>query len=300
MAEGIITGANNASAIATVVAAKTLPPLRAETCAWGIATMDYEDEVRQFGSQVDIPIPAEFTTNLMADGGTVTRQANNLGNASLALNRHRELTWEHTDVNKAYASPNLENCSAGQAIANFAEDMDEDLLSVYASFTGTAVGAYNTALTEAVIDAAETGLFDQRVPGRDRKSLVVTGTGYSNLRLIPRFTEADKRGSGDAAAARLMGQLKGFDVYRAQKCNVTSSTNRHGLALGPAALLGAVRNLGTDGNGLGVVQVEMQEDGVTIRMTMSYDHPVLGRMTTIDTLYGYVCGRTLHGIEVKH
>ena len=121
MAEGIITGANNASAIATVVAAKTLAPLRAETCAWGIATMDYQDEIKEFGSTVNIPIPAEFTTNLMADGGTVTRQANNLGNAALVLNRHRELTWEHTDVNKALATPNLENCSAGQAIANFAD-----------------------------------------------------------------------------------------------------------------------------------------------------------------------------------
>jgi hypothetical protein len=300
MAEGIITGANNASAIATVVAAKALAPLRSETCAWGIATMDYEDEIKQFGSTVNIPIPAEFTTNLMADGGTVTRQANNLGNAALVLNKHRELTWEHTDINKALATPNLEGCSAGQAIANFAEDMDEDLLGIYASFTGTAVGAYNTALTEAVIDAAETGLFDARVPGGARKSLVVTGTGYSNLRLIPRFTENDKRGNGDAASDRLMGRLKGFDVYRAQKTNVTSSTNRHGIAMGPAALLGAVRNLGTDAAALGGVQVEMQEDGVTLRMTMSYDHPVLGRMTTIDTLYGFVCGRTAHGIEVKH
>jgi hypothetical protein len=70
--------------------------------------------------------------------------------------------------------------------------------------------------------------------------------------------------------------------------------------MGPAALLGAVRNLGTESGGMGVAQVEMSEDGVTIRVTMSYDHPVLGRMTTLDILYGFVSGRTAHGVEVKH
>ncbi len=300
MAEAIITGAQNANAIATVVSARALAPLKSNTVAWAIATMDYQSELASFGSQVNIPIPAEFSSNLIADGGTVTRQANNLGNAALILNKHREITWEHTDINKALATPDLEGLSLYQAVANLAEDMDGDLLGIYASFTGTAKGAYNTAITEAVVDGSETELFDQRVPEAARKSCVVTGTGYSNMRLIPRFTENDKRGSGDAASARIQGSVKGFTVYRAQKTNVTSSTQRHGIAMGPAALLGAVRNLGTERSGMGVVQAELSEDGVTIRVTMSYDHPALGRMTTLDILYGFVAGRTAHGLELKH
>lgn len=300
MPEGIITGAQNPQAVATVVAARALAPLRSNTVAWAVATMDYQADLASFGSQVNVPIPAEFVTNLIADGGTVQRQNPSLGNASLVLNKHRELTWEHTDINKALATPNLENTSMGQAVANFAEAMDGDLLSIYAQFTTTDVGAYNTALTEAVVDAAETELFTQRVPENAKKCLILTGAGFSNLRQIPRFTETDKSPGADAASARFKGTIKGFDVYRAQQTNVTSSTNRHGVAMGPAALLGAVRRLGTDANGMGGVQVEMQEDGVTIRVTMSYQHAQLGRMTTIDTLYGFVAGRTAHGVEVRH
>lgn len=299
MPEGIITGAQNPNAIATVVAARTLPVLKANTVAWAIADMSYEAQIASFGDRVNIPIPAEFVTNLMADGGTVTRQNPSLGNAVLILNRHREATWEHTDVNKALATPNLEGTSLGQAVANFAEDMDEDLLGIYAQFTGTAVGAYNTTLTEGVVDQAETELFNVRAP-EGRKFLVLTGTGYSAVRMIPRFTENDKRGGGDAASAKLQGTVKGFQVLRSQSVAITSTNNRHGLAMTPLALLGATRNLGNDGNGKGAAQVEMSEDGVGIRLTMSYDHNVLGRMTTIDNLYGFVAGRTNQGVEVKH
>lgn len=302
MPEGIITGAQNASAVAIVVAAKALAPLKSETIAWAVATMDYQKDVSTFGSQVNVPIPAEFSTNLIADGGTVTRQNPSLGTANIILNKHRELTWEHTDINKALATPNLEGLSLGQAIANYAEAMDSDLLGIYLQFTViTDVGAFNTAITEGVVDAAETALFDQRVPGGATKSLILTGDGYSNVRQIPRFTEADKRAGADAANAKLMGKIKGFNVYRAQQTNVTNSgADRHGIAMGPAGLLGAVRQLGTEQMGMGVVQVEVSEDNVGLRLTMSYQHEVLGRMTTIDSLYGFIAGRTNHGVEVRH
>ena len=299
MPEGIITGAENAQAVATIVAAKALPALKSNTVAWAVASMDYEPELSSFGSQVNVPIPAIFSTNLIADGGTVTRQNPSLGNATLVLDKHRELTWEHTDINKALATPNLEDVSMGQAVANFAEAMDADLLSIYTQFTTTDVGAYNTALTEGVVDSAETELFNQKVPDQARKSLILTGAGYSNVRQIPRFTEADKSPGADAASARLKGRIKDFSVYRAQETNVTSSTNRHGVAMGPAALLGAVRNLGQSRLG-SVVQVEVSEDNVALRVTMSYEHEILGQMTTIDCLYGFIAGRTAHGIEVRH
>jgi len=176
--------------------------------------------------------------------------------------------------------------------------MDEDLLSIYFQFTLTDVGAYNTALTEAVIDSAETALFNARAVGQ--KNLVVNGSGYSAIRQIARFTEADKRGGGDAAAESVMGQLKGFVVHRAQGVNITSSTEAHGVGMARTALLGAVRSMGTPGNGMGAVQVELAEDGVSVRYTQSYQHAELGAMSTLDVLYGFVAGRVNHGIEVRH
>ena len=298
---GLLDITRNPNAIATVVAARALAPLRNNTVAFQVSNQSYANEIRSFGDTVNVPIPAEFSTNLMADGGTITRQNPTLGNAALVLNKHREISMEITDVNSAFATPNLQNVNAGQALANFAEDVDADFLGIYAQFTTTDVGSYNPALTEAVIDSAETTLFNQRVPESDVKSLIVTGGGYSALRQIARFTEAEKRPGADAASSRIMGQLKGFNVYRSQGVNITNTNESHGIAMGPNALLTAIRPLGTGARMDGTIQVEMWDSsGISIRMTWSYHHETLGGLTTLDMLYGFVSGRTTHGVEVRH
>ncbi|MHC4505817.1 MAG: major capsid protein [Planctomycetota bacterium] len=241
MPEGIITTGQNPNAIATIVAKRALARLKAATVAVSIADASYESEVRSHGDTVNVPIPAEYTTNLLADGGTINRQQTSLGNASLVLSQHRELSFEITDRNEALSRPDIRGTNLGQAIANFAEDVDEDLLSIYASFSTTDVGAYNTALTEAVIDSGETTLFDQRVSAGLRKSLVLTGSGYSQVRQIPRFTESDKIAQGSRPIADgFVGRIKGMDVYRDQKVNVTS---------GPARQAGRRRHDPGRGNG---------------------------------------------------
>lgn len=300
MPEGIITTGQNPNAIATIVARRTLARLKAATIAYSIADPSFKNELAQHGNTVNVPIPAEYTTNLMADGGTIVRQQTSLGNASLVLNKHRELSFHITDRNKAVTAPDLKQTSLGQAVANFAEDVDEDLLGIYASFSTTDVGAYNTALTEAVIDDGETTLFNQRVPRGSRISCVLTGTGYSAIRQVPRFTEADKIGTGAPIADGFVGRLKGVDFYRDQMVNVTSSTNRHGVMMAPPALLVATRPLGITPMGTGAIQVEVIEDNMSIRLTMSYHHETLGEICTLDLLYGFVSGRTNFGVEVRH
>lgn len=302
MPEGIITTGQNAALIATIVAKRALPRLKAATVAYSISDPSFAADVAEHGQTVAVPIPAEYLSNLLADGGTVTRQQTSLGNAQVTLNKHREITFSITDRNAAVTRPDIKGTNLGQALANMAEDIDEDLLSIYAQFSTTDVGTVNTALTEAVIDSAETTLFNQRVPDGMRKSLVVTGTGYSSLRQISRFTEAQAIDQGARPIADgFMGRLKGMDVYRAQKTNVVSSNNRHGIALAPPALLVAVRPLGPRAMpGSGAIQTEVSEDGITLRLTMSYDANYLGDQTTIDVLYGYVSGRTNFGVDVLH
>ena len=76
MADGIPSGSvRHPYHRASVVAARALAPLKNATVAWGVANMDYSPELSSFGSQVNVPIPAEFATNLIADGGTITRHS---------------------------------------------------------------------------------------------------------------------------------------------------------------------------------------------------------------------------------
>jgi len=43
----------------------------------------------------------------------------------------------------------------------------------------------------------------------------------------------------------------------------------------------------------------MAEDGIAIRVTMSYDHDYLGAKFTLDTLYGVAEMRDSHGVAVS-
>lgn len=302
MPEGIITTGQNPAVIATLIAKRALPRLKSATVAHSICDPSYAAEVAEHGESVTVAIPAEYSSNLLADGGTVQRQQTSLGNAQITLDTHREITFAITDRNSALTRPDIKGTNLGQALANMAEDIDEDLLGVYAQFSTTDVGVANTPLTEAVIDSAETTLFNQRVPDGMRKSVVLTGNGYSTIRQIPRFTEAQMIAQGSRPIADgFVGRLKNMDFYRAQKTNVTSVTTRHGVCLAPPALLVAVRPLGRRAEpGSGAIQVEVSEDNITLRLTMSYDANYLGEQTTIDVLYGFVSGRTNFGVEVLH
>lgn len=300
MAEGPITAASNPTVIATVVAARTLPHLKANTVAYACSDPSYATALASFGDTVNVPIPPEFTSDLLADGGALNRQNVSMGSAALVLNKHRAIAWEITDINKELSTPDLQGTNTGQAMANFCEAVDEDLLGIYASFTATAAGVYNNSITEAFIEAAETTLFAERVSTAVPLHLIISATGYSQVRQLPRMTEhrTDRKAAG-AIAQNLMGTIKGFNVYRAQKLNVTSTTNDHGLAMAPAALLTAVRPLGKQASD-GTIQVELNEDNLNIRLTLSYHHEVLGQLTSLDMLYGYVTGRSTHGVEFKH
>ena len=68
-----------------------------------------------------------------------------------------------------------------------------------------------------MIDQAETALFTAKVPTSEPKYLVVHPTAYSELRMIDRFTEADKVGPlAQAIDTGVLGRIKDFFVYRSQ------------------------------------------------------------------------------------
>src|SRR5207302_1860882 len=104
-------------------------------------------------------------------------------------------------------------------VVALAEKIETDLLANYAFFTSNAaVGTAGTALTEAVVDAAETALFSAKVPPNSAKYLVVDPTAYSSLRQIVRFSEYDT--AGDAGLRALVdgavGKMKDFFIFRSQ------------------------------------------------------------------------------------
>jgi len=221
-----ITSTNVASAIVKLVAADALPALVGNLVMGNLVNRDYEPTLAQAGDTVNIPIPPTLVANNIAEGSTVTAQNPNLGNAQIVLNTHAEATFQIPDVTKILAVPDLLRVYMQPAVIAIAERIESDLLGLYASFTANApVGTAGTPITEAVIDAAETALFQAKVPSSQRKNLIVDSATYSQLRQIPRFSEFQT--AGDAGLRALIdgtvGKIKDFFVFRSQFVPKTGS-----------------------------------------------------------------------------
>src|SRR6266446_10423468 len=141
-----ITSANLANAIVKLVAADALPALVGNLVMGKLVNRDYEPVLAQAGDMVNIPIAPTLVANNLAEGGTVTTQNPNVGNAQIVLNTHAEATFQIPDVTKVLAVPDLLKIYMEPAVAAIAQRIETDLLNLYAGFTANSpVGAPGTA-----------------------------------------------------------------------------------------------------------------------------------------------------------
>src|SRR3954469_11091282 len=159
-----ITSANLANAIVKLVANDALPALMSNLVMDNLVNRDYEPVLAHAGDTVNVPIPPTLVANNIAEGGTVQTQNPNVGNAQIVLNTHAEATFQIPDVTKVLAVPDLLNLYMQPAVAAIAQKIETDLLALYASFSSNApVGTAGTAINEAVVDSAETALFQAKI-----------------------------------------------------------------------------------------------------------------------------------------
>ncbi len=104
---GAITSTNIATAIVKLVAADALPALMGNLVMGNLVNRDYEPALANSGDTINVPIPTPLVANNIAEGGTVTLQNPNLGNAQIVLNTHAEATFLIPDVTKVLAVPDL-------------------------------------------------------------------------------------------------------------------------------------------------------------------------------------------------
>jgi hypothetical protein len=300
----IITSANIASAIVKLVAVDALPALMGNLVMGNLVNRDYEPTLAQAGDTVNVPIPPTLVANNLAEGGTVQTQNPTIGNAQIVLNTHAEATFQIPDVTKVLAVPDLLRIYMQPAVVALAERIEGDLLNLYSQFTAnTPVGAGGAALTESTVDAAETSLFQAKVPASMAKYLVVSADAYSALRQIPRFSEYDT--AGDAGLRALVegsvGKLKDFFVFRSQFVPKTGAGpfTTHNLAFAKNALGLVVRRLPQPIPGTGAIAEYAELGNFGMRVTMSYQPNTLAQQFTVDVLYGAGVLRNNHAVQVN-
>lgn len=299
-----ITSANLANAIVKLVAVDALPALMGHLVMGNLVNRDFEPTLAQAGDTVNVPIPPTMVANNIAEGGTVQTQNPNLETAQIVLNTHAEATFQIPDVTKVIAVPDLLRLYMEPAMIALAEKVESDLLGLYSQFTANSpLGTGGTALTEAVVDAAETTLFNAKVPASEQKYLVVDGTAYSQLRQIPRFSEYQT--AGDAGLRALVdgsiGRLKDFYVFRSQFVNKTGSSpvTTQNLAFARNAMGLAIRRLPKPLPGTGAIAEYAEVGNFGIRVVMSYQPNTLAQQFTVDILYGVGVLRNSHGVQVR-
>jgi hypothetical protein len=299
-----ITSTNVANAIVKLVAADALPALVGNLVMGNLVNRDYEPTLAQAGDTVNVPIPPTLVASNIAEGGTVTTQNPSLGNDSIVLNTHAEATFQIPDVTKVLAVPDLLRVYMQPAVVAIAERIESDLLGLYASFTAnTQVGTAGTPITEAVIDSAETSLFQAKVPALQPKHLVVDAATYSQLRQIPRFSEFQT--AGDAGLRALIegtvGKIKDFFVFRSQFISKTGSSpvTTHNLAFVRDAIGLVVRRLPQPLPGTGAIAEYAELGNFGMRVIMSYQPNTLAQQFTVDVLYGVAALRNSFAVQVN-
>ncbi len=299
-----ITSANLANAIVKLVAADALPALMGNLIMGNLVNRDYEPVLANSGDTVNVPIPPVLVANNIAEGGSVQPQNPNLGNAQIVLNTHAESTFQLPDVTKALAFPELLRAYMQPAVVAIAERIESDLLNLYGLFSAnTPVGTGATALTEATIDAAETALFQAKVPASAAKYLVVNSATYSQIRQIPRFSEYYT--SGDAGLKALIegnvGKMKDFFIFRSQFVPVTgvSTVTTHNLAFSRNAIGLVVRRLPQPLPGTGAIAEYAEMGNFGIRVVMSYQPNTLSQQFTVDVLYSTGVLRNNFAVQVN-
>ncbi len=302
-----ITSANVANAIVKLVAADALPALVGNLVMGNLVNRDYEPTLAQAGDTVNVPIAPQLVANNLADvngtgNASVTPQNPALGNAQIVLNTHAEATFQIPDVLKVLAVPDLLRVYMQPAVVAIAEKIESDLMNLYAGFTAnTPLGTAGTAITEAVLDQAETTLFQSRVPSSTPKFLIVDSNTYSAMRQIPRFSEFNN--TGDAGLRAIVdgtiGKIKDFFVFRSQYVQKTGSApiNTHNLAFCKDAIGLVVRRLPQPLPGTGAIAEYAELGNFGMRVTMSYQPNTLSQQFTVDVLYG--CAILRNGFAVQ-
>src|SRR5579862_5192405 len=169
-----ITSSNVANAIVKLVAVDALPALVGNLVMGNLVNRDFEPMLALAGDTVNVPIPPTMVANNIAEAGTVRTQNPDLGNAQIVLNTHAEATFQIPDVTKVLAVPDLLKLYMQPAVVALAEKIESDLLNLYPQFTtNAAVGTAGTTITEEVVDAAETELFQAKLPASASRYLVV-------------------------------------------------------------------------------------------------------------------------------
>ena len=281
-------------------ALEALNVLRNNVVLARIVTMDKDYAPGWQGKTLNIPYPGTFTTQDKTAGNPITAQAPT-GGASVALNlsKHKTVDMMVEDFAAAQSNSDLLNRYIQPAIIALAEQVENDLFSLYSSLTGTSVGTAGTDLTSTVVRTAAKNLDVALAPTQDRW-LVISAKdktallGDTNLATFYAYSDPEAIKAGN------LPNLYGFNVAMSQLVPAVAGTpvSTKNLAFHKSAIMMAMRPFMpiTPGTGVATATAVDPESGIAIRVLKQYDINYRATHLAFDILYGFVALRPNQGL----
>lgn len=282
-----ITTTEAASFIPQVWAASALGALKANTVMARLINRNFENEVERQGNIVNIPKRGALVANNKAANGAVTLQIPSASTIAVTLNKHKEVSFLVEDVARAQANQDIIDGYIVDGMKKIAETIDADILALYTGFSTTPINATTAGggVTAVTITEARRILNSKKVPLSDR--YIVWGEDpEKELLALGQFTNAQyDPANATALQEATLGRKYGFTHVMDQQV-VAASTEIKNIAFHRDAMTLVTRPLPAVPDGMGAQSVVMQEDGIGIRVTYSYNPSYLGVQVTLDILYG--------------
>lgn len=295
-----ITVAEVNDGLATIIAAQALGRLRSNAVLANLVARDWDNDIATHGEAVQIPVRGSLSVNTKAANTAYTLQAPADDKVTVTL-VHREVSFVIEDIAKALARPDYLQGYVDDGMIAIAEDIDAAIAALYSGLSQS-VDATGTAgpLEKADFIEARRLLSVAKAPQTERYA-VLHPTAAAEALAITEFTNRDYKGPAEMSplmeAGAVLGNFGGFVVIEDQNVKEATSKQRN-LFFQKNAFVLVTRPLPAPMAGTGVVSKVMDENGVGLRVQISYQHTLGGHLVTIDVLYGVAELRDNHGVVV--
>jgi hypothetical protein len=276
---------NNVTAlIPEVWAQESLQNLFSNIVMAQLVHRDFESVAAQAGDTVNTRKPGTFSANDM--GATTTVQDATASNVAVVLNKWKEVTFELSDKDLTLAMGDLVELFVSPAMEALAQQIDKDILGLYADVSAS-VGTAGTSATKDLVLDARKALNDAKAPMNNRRAVWSTKDERALLGVAD-FVSAEKVGDqGTTLREASLGRIFGIDHYMDQNVPVVAGTpnstynllfHRNAFALVTRPLIAPQT--------AAVNSAVVSHKGIGLRSMVGYDISKKKHIVSIDVLYG--------------
>lgn len=261
-------------------------------------------EIAKYGDTVNIQSYGNFSVNNKTAGSPVTLQRITDANHPVVINNHKEITFSPEDVARAFSKPNVIENLSRQAALQMAESVELAAAGLYteAGSTINASGLTGTQL-KAKFYEARRRLISAKVPLLENKYAYMSEFFMEDFLQSDVLQDASKLGSNRPLTDGSIGRFAGFDFFETQAVATSGSPyTYHNLLYSKDAMIFVPRALPVDAEQFGGAKqgrVTDPRNGLSIRVTMSYNADNLAPQLTFDVLYGLDTLRADHLIDIQ-